>query len=55
MAVNTNVLATQNVLEAAARVGIERFLFTSSDKAVNPTNVMGTSKLGALHRVGLLL
>lgn len=46
-AVNTNILGTQNVIDAAQQTGVERLLFTSSDKAVNPTNVMGTSKLMA--------
>ena len=44
-AIQTNILGTQNVIDAAMRNGVERVLFTSSDKAVNPTNVMGTSKL----------
>jgi FlaA1/EpsC-like NDP-sugar epimerase len=44
-AVNTNILGIQNIIDAATSVGVERVLFTSSDKAVNPTNVMGTSKL----------
>jgi phosphoadenylyl-sulfate reductase (thioredoxin) len=47
IAVNTNVLGTQNVIDAAVASGVERLLFTSSDKAVNPTNVMGASKLMA--------
>lgn len=46
-AIQTNILGTQNVVQAASTVGVERMLFTSSDKAVNPTNVMGTSKLMA--------
>lgn len=41
----TNILGTQNVIEAAIANRVERVVFTSSDKAVNPTNVMGTSKL----------
>lgn len=41
----TNVLGTQNVIDAAIANGVKRAMFTSSDKAVNPTNVMGTSKL----------
>jgi FlaA1/EpsC-like NDP-sugar epimerase len=44
-AVMTNVIGTQNVLKAATGSGAERVLFTSSDKAVNPTNVMGSTKL----------
>ena len=46
-AVTTNISGTQNVIECAQSAGVERLLFTSSDKAVNPTNVMGTSKLMA--------
>jgi FlaA1/EpsC-like NDP-sugar epimerase len=44
-AVQTNILGVQNVIYAAMENDIECAIFTSSDKAVNPTNVMGTSKL----------
>jgi FlaA1/EpsC-like NDP-sugar epimerase len=44
-AVLTNIHGVSNVIEAALRCGVGRVVFTSSDKAVNPTNVMGTSKL----------
>ena len=44
-AVQTNILGIQNMVDAAIEAGIGRMIFTSSDKAVNPTNVMGTSKL----------
>jgi FlaA1/EpsC-like NDP-sugar epimerase len=44
-AVQTNIIGVQNVIEAANAADVERVIFTSSDKAVNPTNVMGTSKL----------
>lgn len=43
--VNTNIRGVQNVIAAASENGVETVIFTSSDKAVNPTNVMGTSKL----------
>lgn len=44
-AVQTNILGVQNVVSAASENKVERVIFTSSDKAVNPTSVMGTSKL----------
>jgi FlaA1/EpsC-like NDP-sugar epimerase len=44
-AVQTNILGVQNVISAALENRVKRIIFTSSDKAVNPTNVMGTSKL----------
>lgn len=44
-AVQTNILGVQNVVQAAQKNAVERVIFTSSDKAVNPTSVMGTSKL----------
>lgn len=44
-AVKTNIMGVTNVITAAERKKVKRVLFTSSDKAVNPTNVMGTSKL----------
>lgn len=44
-AVQTNILGTKNIVEAALNNSIKCVIFTSSDKAVNPTSVMGTSKL----------
>ncbi len=44
-AVLTNIMGVQNVIAAANANNVEKVIFTSSDKAVNPTNVMGTSKL----------
>ncbi len=43
--VQTNIHGVQNVIHAARRAGVANVLFTSSDKAVNPTSVMGTTKL----------
>lgn len=45
--IQTNIAGTQNVIEAAFTNGVNKVIFTSSDKAVNPTNVMGASKLMA--------
>jgi len=44
-AVQTNILGVENVIMAAFENKVQRVIFTSSDKAVNPTSVMGTSKL----------
>lgn len=44
-AVQTNIHGVQNIIKAAIENKVSRVIFTSSDKAVNPTNVMGTSKL----------
>jgi FlaA1/EpsC-like NDP-sugar epimerase len=44
-AVQTNALGVQNVVQAAISNDTRLVIFTSSDKAVNPTSVMGTSKL----------
>lgn len=46
-AVKTNIYGTQNVIEAALEKNVERVIMTSSDKAVNPANTMGASKLMA--------
>ncbi len=43
--VQTNIIGVQNVIQAALDNNLQRVLLTSSDKAVNPTNVMGTTKL----------
>ncbi|PWW31267.1 FlaA1/EpsC-like NDP-sugar epimerase [Cytobacillus oceanisediminis] len=43
-AVKNNVLGTKNVAEAADTFGVGTFVLVSSDKAVNPTNVMGSTK-----------
>ncbi|MCX6757909.1 MAG: polysaccharide biosynthesis protein [Candidatus Nomurabacteria bacterium] len=46
-AMNTNINGTQNVIECALSAGVDRVVYVSTDKAANPTNIMGTTKLMA--------
>jgi len=45
--VKTNIIGTQNVIDAALYNRVNKVIYTSSDKAISPTNTMGATKLVA--------
>ena len=46
-AVKTNIEGTQNIIDASLQMDVAKVILTSSDKAVNPTSAMGSTKLVA--------
>ena len=42
--INTNIIGTKNIADVSLKYNIKKFIMVSTDKAVNPTNIMGASK-----------
>ncbi|MEO5950649.1 MAG: nucleoside-diphosphate sugar epimerase/dehydratase [Candidatus Saccharimonadales bacterium] len=53
-AVKNNILGTKTVAEAAVKYGVSKFILISTDKAVNPTNIMGATKRTAEKIIHIL-
>ena len=45
--VKTNIIGAQNIVEASIHANVDRVIALSTDKAVNPTNLYGASKLAS--------
>ncbi|MGB3008843.1 MAG: nucleoside-diphosphate sugar epimerase/dehydratase [Candidatus Saccharimonadales bacterium] len=53
-AIKNNILGTKTVAELAIRHGVKKFIMVSTDKAVNPTNIMGATKRAAEQMINIL-
>jgi FlaA1/EpsC-like NDP-sugar epimerase len=53
-AIKNNIQGTRTVAKAAVRHGVPKFVLVSSDKAVNPTNIMGATKRAAEKMIHIL-
>jgi UDP-N-acetylglucosamine 4,6-dehydratase/5-epimerase len=53
--IKTNVIGTQNVIESCLKNNVKKMILISTDKAVNPTNVMGATKLLAERLVSAMI
>jgi len=56
-AIKTNVLGIQNLIESSIDNGVEKFVYTSTDKAATPSNTMGVNKIvrGKIDKAQLTL
>jgi FlaA1/EpsC-like NDP-sugar epimerase len=53
-AIKNNIVGTKTVAEVAIKYGVKKFILVSTDKAVNPTNIMGASKRAAEKIIHIL-